>query len=252
MGNGEHAKKVNRRDFLEVTAGAAVFAPMAAGGAVISSEPGPVFRDNSLLGERAEVSISPCEGWRDRTSDYRITIKLGEEGLPAGDSIGIVNGSLMDRWQFTFPSHFWDERQPWQSTDAGQPNYVSATCSRAGVKLDVKLGQPLPKGHDNRPSHFVNALRNRKRGVLEISASEELKEGDVIEIQWRNVKAPSYAMRYLFMPFLFSKLPELDRDLPIRRGEFDDLPRIRIKGHTAASSACHLPAFTGSRARSSP
>jgi hypothetical protein len=56
-----------------------------------------------------------------------------------------------------------------------------------------------------------------------------------IEIRWKNVKAPPYAMRYFFMPFLFSKLPQLDRDLPIRRGEFDDLPRIRIKGHTAAS-----------------
>ena len=231
----EDADRINRRDFLEVTACASLFAPMAASGAVISPKPGPVFRNNALLGERAEVSISPREGWRDRMSDYSITIKLGEGGLPVGDSLGIVNGSLMDRWQFTFPSHHWGERQPWQSTDPAGPNYISATCSRVGAKLDVKLGQPLPKGHDNRPSHFVTALRNRKRSVLEISSREGLKEGDVIEIQWRNVKAPSYAMRYLFMPFLFSKLPQLDRDLPIRRGEFDDLPRIRIKGHTAGS-----------------
>jgi hypothetical protein len=229
-----NAKKLNRRGFLEVSAGAAVVAPMAARGAVISSETDPVFTDNSLLGERAEVSISPCEGWRDRTSDYCITIKLGEGGLPAGDSIGIVNGSLMDRWQFTFPSHHWGERQPWQLTDPGEPNHISATCSRVGVKLDVKLGQPLPKGHDNRPSHFVTAVRNRRRSALEISTSAGLKKGDVIRIQWRNVKAPSYAMCYLFMPFLFSRLPQLDRDLPIRRGEFDDLPRVRIKGHTAA------------------
>jgi len=231
----EDADRVSRRNFLEATACGAVFAPMAAGGAVISSEAGPVFRDNFLLGEAAEVSISPCEGWRDRTSDYCITIKLGECGLPVGDSLGIVNGSLMDRWQFTFPSHHWGERQPWQSTDPGGPNYVLATCSRVDARLDVKLGQPLPKGHDNRPSHFVTALKKRKRSVLEISSREGLKEGDVIEIRWKNVKAPPYAMRYFFMPFLFSKLPQLDRDLPIRRGEFDDLPRIRIKGHTAAS-----------------
>lgn len=212
-----------------------IFPPMASSGAMIAGDPGPIHAQHSLLGEGAEVKITPGEGWRDRISDYSMTIKLGKEGLPAGDSLGIVHGSLMDRWQFTFPSHFWRERQPWQSADRGKPNHLAATCNRAGVKLEVKLGQPLPKGHDNRPSHFVKALRDRKRGVLEISASEELREGDVIEIQWKDVKAPSYAMRYLFMPFLFSKLPELDRDLPIRRGEFDDLPRIRVKGHTAVA-----------------
>ena len=228
-------KRVNRRDILRVAGCAMVFSPVTFGGAVISGGSDPTYSRNSLLGKGSEVSITPSEGWRDKRSDYSVMIKLGEGGLPAGDSIGIVNGSLMDRWQFTFPSHFWDKRQPWQSTDPGESNYICATCSRAGVKLDLKLGQPLPKGHDNRPSHFVTALRNRKRSVLEISASEGLKEGDVIEIQWRNAKAPSYAMCYLFMPFRFSKLPQLDRDLPIRRGEFDDLPRIRIKGHTATS-----------------
>ena len=152
-----------------------VLTPMTSSGTVISGGPDPIYTRNSLLGKGSEVSITPSEGWRDKRSDYSVMIKLGEGGLPAGDSIGIVNGSLMDRWQFTFPSHFWDKRQPWQSTDPGQPNYLSATCSRAGVKLDVKLGQPLPKGHDNRPSHFVTALRNRKRSVLEISAGEGLQ-----------------------------------------------------------------------------
>lgn len=227
--------RVNRRDVLRAAGCAMVLSPVTSGGAVISRGPDPIYTRNSLLGKGSEVSIMPSEGWRDKRSDYSVRIKLGEGGLPAGDSIGIVNGSLMDRWQFTFPSHFWDMRQPWQSNDPGEPNYVSATCSLAGVKLDLTLGQPLPKGHDNRPSHFVTALRNRKRSVLEISAGEGLLEGDVVEIQWRNVKAPPYAMCYLFMPFRFSKLPQLDRDLPIRRGEFDDLPRIRVKGHTAAS-----------------
>ncbi len=226
--------KRDRREFLRVAGCAMIAAPALSGGVAICGAPA-VHGSSSLLGGGSELSITPCEGWRDKISDYSMTVKLGKEGLPVGDSIGIVNGSLMDRWQFTFPSHFWNERQPWQSTDRAGPNHVSAMCRRAGVELDVKLGQPLPKGHDNRPSHFVQALNSRKRSVLEISSGKELKEGDVIEIRWRNVKAPSYAMRYLFMPFLFSKLPELDRDLPIRRGEFDDLPRIRIKGHTAVS-----------------
>ena len=226
---------VSRRGFLKIAGCAMVLSPLTSRGALGSQPPGAVFRNNSLLGEGSEVSITPDEGWSDKTGYYTITIKLGKEGLPATDSIGIVHGSLMDRWQFTFPSHFWYGRQPWQSTDRTQPNYLSATCSRAGAKLKIKLGQPLPKGHDNRPSHFVKAIRGRKRSVLEISASEELESGDVIKVQWKNVKAPSYAMRYLFLPFLFSRLPELDLDLPIRRGEFDDLPRIRIKGHTAVS-----------------
>jgi hypothetical protein len=227
--------RVSRRDFLRVAGCAMVVSPLASDSEVMPADAGPVYKNNSLLGKGSEVRITPCEGWRDKIGDYTITIKLGRAGLSAGDSIGIVNGSLMDRWQFTFPSHFWHRRQPWQSTDKTAPNHVAATCSRAGVELDIKLGQPLPKGHDNRPSHFVKALRNRKRGVLEISAGEELREGDVIEVRWRTVKAPSYAMRYLFLPFLFSKLPELDRDLPIRRGEFDDLPRIRVRGHTAVA-----------------
>jgi len=225
--------RVNRRDVLRAAGCAIALSPVMSAGGAIFRGPDPLYTRNSLLGEGSEVGITPSEGWRDKTSDFSMYIKLGKGGLPAGDSMGVVNGSLMDRWQFTFPSHFWGQRQPWQSADRVKPNHLSARCSRAGVKLEVKLGQPLPKGHDSRPAHFVAALRNRKRSVLEISAGEGLKEGDVIEIQWRNVKAPSYAMRYLFMPFLFSKLPELDRDLPIRRGEFDDLPRIRIKGHTA-------------------
>ena len=40
-------------------------------------------------------------------------------------------------------------------------------------------------------------------------------------------------MRYFFLPFRFSKLPTLDRDLPIRTGDFYSLPNIKVKGHTA-------------------
>ena len=221
---------LNRRRFLKAAGCTLALSPLGSAFAVIT--PGVIFKNNALLGKGSEVSITPAEAWRDKSDNFTITVKLGEGGLPVGDSLGLVNGSLMDRWQFTFPSHFWGARQPWHTSEGG-PGSIHVKCSQPDVKVSVKSGQPLPKGHDNKPSHFVKALRNRKRGVLEISADKALKVGDIITIEWRNVKAPPYAMRYLFMPFLFSKLPELDRDLPIRRGEFDDLPRIRVKGHTA-------------------
>jgi hypothetical protein len=223
-----------RRNFLKA-AGCAVALPVVSSDSAMLFGDSESFENNALLGEGSLVRMTPSEGWRDQTSQYSMVITIGKDGLLLGDSLGVVNGSMMDRWQFTFPSHFWNARQPWQSADPGSPNHLSVACSRAGVSLNIRLGEPLPKGHDNRPSHFVQALRDRKRSVLEISADQELREGDVVEIHWKNVAAPSYAMRYFFMPFLFSNLPELDRDLPIRRGEFDDLPRIRIKGHSAVS-----------------
>jgi hypothetical protein len=227
--------KWNRRDFLKVAGCAASLAPLTSAGALVSDDARSVSRECPLLGKGASVGITPGEGWRDKAGDYRITLTLGKEGLPAKDSIGILHGSFLDRWQFTFPSHFWHKRSPWQSVDGNLPNFLAATCSRAGVTLNLKVGQPLGKGHPNGPSDFVNALAKRMRCVLEISASEGLRESDVIEIAWKNVHAPSYAMRYHFMAFRFSKLPALDRDLPIRRGEYDDLPSIRIKGHGATS-----------------
>ena len=237
--------RLNRRDFLEVAGCAIVLSPLASRGAVMPVDPGSVYKNNSLLGKGSEVTITPREGWRDKVGDYAITVKLGKEGMPAGDSLGIVNGSLMDRWQFTFPSHFWYRRQPWQSTDKTEPNHVTATCSRAGVTLNVTAGQPLPKGHDNRPSHFVKALRNRKRGVLEISAGEALREGDVIEIRWQTVKAPSYAMRYLFMPFLILETAGAGPRPPHQTGRVRRATAHQDQGTHRRVSACHLPASTG-------
>ena len=223
---------LNRRRFLKAAGCTLALSPL--GCKTLSGHSAKVYKNNALLGTDSEVSITPNEAWREKNGIYTITVKLGEGGLPVDDSLGIVNGSLMDRWQFTFPSHFWGGRQPWHTSGDG-PGSIHVKCSRPGVKVSVKSGEPLPKGQDNKPSHFVRALKNRKRAVLEISSSKDLQKGDIITIEWRDVKAPPYAMRYLFMPFLFSKLPELDRDLPIRRGEFDDLPRIRVKGHTAVN-----------------
>ncbi len=60
-----------------------------------------------LLGPGTTIRISPHEVGREAVEDYTITIKLGEAGLPAGESIGLVNGSFIDRWKFSFASHWW-------------------------------------------------------------------------------------------------------------------------------------------------
>ena len=187
-----------------------------------------------LLGPGTKVDITPGTAWREKETSFEIRITLGAEGLPVNDSIGIVNGSYIDRWKFGFPSHWWGHESPWQAGDAGRPGYVSVSCSRkdAGVRLAVgESGGKKP--FCNQPSHFVRSLKERMRYVLEISAEKDLKEGDVLAIRWNRVKAPAFATRYFFLPFRYSRLPERDRDLPIRRGEFDLLPAIRVRGHGA-------------------
>ncbi len=187
-----------------------------------------------LLGPGTTVHITPDDVWSRKQQDYTITLTLGEDGLPAHESIGIVNGSFIDRWKFSFASHWWGQEQPWQTTDEKKPNYVTATCSRQNVQLHLKVGEEGPqKPFVNTPNHFVRSIRERMRFVLELSADQTLRAGDTITLGWRHVQAPDYAMRYFFLPFRFSKLPELDRDLPIRKGNFYGLPSIRVKGRAA-------------------
>ena len=187
-----------------------------------------------LLGEGTTIRIEPAEVWRERPENFTITIRLGKDGLSANESIGIINGSYIDRWKFDFPSHQWGSQSPWQIKDENSSNYVSATCSRKGVSLMVKVGESGPlKPFVNTPNHFVRSVKERFRYVLELLADKDLQEGDIIRIQWKRVSPPAYAMRYFFLPFQFSKLPDADRDLPIRTGDFHNLPGIKVKGHSA-------------------
>jgi hypothetical protein len=188
----------------------------------------------ALLGPGTKIRITPTEVWRGEQEDFTIAVTLGEGGLPANDSIGIVNGSYIDRWKFSFGSHWWGREEPWQITDENKSNHISATCSRQGVNLSLKVGEEGPnKPFVNTPDHFVRSLRERMRFVLELSSDRDLRPGDIITILWKRVQAPDYAMRYFFLPFRFSKLPKLDRELPIRTGGFYSLPSIRVKGHSA-------------------
>jgi len=47
-------------------------------------------------------------------------------------------------------------------------------------------------------------------------------------------------MHFYFFPFKYSRLPRYDRDLPIRQGEYETLPCIRVKGKPAVK--LHLTA----------
>jgi hypothetical protein len=188
----------------------------------------------TLLGPGTTVRITPTEVWSGKLEDYTFTITLGEDGLSAHEPIGIVNGSFIDRWKFSFGSHWWGQEKPWQTIDDKKANYVTATCSREDVHLNLNVGEEGPnKPFVNTPDHFVRSIRERMRFVLELSADQTLRAGDTITLQWKQVQTPDYAMRYFFLPFRFSKLPTLDRDLPIRKGEFYRLPSIRVKGHSA-------------------
>lgn len=207
---------------------------------------------DSLLGKGTKVKISPAvvvsRSWN--TFVFKITPGVG--GLAPGDSLGMVCGSNIDRWQFQFASHIWGCYTPWQTRDPAAPNFLTVTCARKDVKLDARIGVSGGlKTFLNQPDHFVHALAKRYRYVLEISSDKRLRRGDIISVTWGDtthgspgVQAPALAFSYYFLPFKFSLLPKYDRDLPIRQGNFDALPSIRVTGKTATRLHCALKPLT--------
>ena len=201
---------------------------------------------DSLLGKGAKVEISPSVVASRSWNTFVFKITLGTGGLAPGDSFGMLCGSNIDRWQFQFASHIWGCYTPWQTHDPAAQNFLTAACSRDNANPLVRIGGSGGlKIFHNQPDHFVRSLANRFRYVLEIISDKRLRKGDIISVTWGNttygspgVQAPALAFSYYFFPFKFSLLPEYDRDLPIRQGDFDALPRIRVTGKTATRLHC--------------
>ncbi len=208
---------------------------------------------HSLLGKGTTVSITPPVAAAKSWNSFAIRVTLGSGGLPAGESLGLVCGSNIDRWQFQFPSHIWGTYAPWQVADPAAPGYLTATCSRAGVPLRVQVGRAGPlKSFLNQPDHLVRALRARYRYVLEVVGDRPLRKGDTITILWGDtrygspgVQAPALALNYYFLPFRFPRLPRFDRDLPSRQGRYEDLPVVRVTGGAAVRLHLTTPALAG-------
>lgn len=195
-----------------------------------------------MLGQGAKVSISPDTVTSESFHTFKIRITLGQGGLSAKDSLGMVGGSHIDRWNSEYGSHCWGQVQSWQTAQPEAANFTIATCNRQGANLSAKVGVSGGlKPFRNQPGHFVRSLRERMRYVLEISSDTHLQQGDVITVTWGDrshngpgVSAPAFATEYYFLPFKYSLLPERDRDLPTRRGEFEHLPSIYVKGKEPA------------------
>ncbi|MCA1808809.1 MAG: DUF3604 domain-containing protein [Kiritimatiellia bacterium] len=200
----------------------------------------------SLLGAGTKIQVTPdkvvSQSWQ--TCTFRIT--LGAGGLARNDSLGLVCGSNIDRWQFQYASHIWGCYTPWQTHDPAAPNFITATCSAPDAGLTLRVGasgglKPFLNEHD----HFVHSLRARYRYLLEIKTNRPLRRGDRITLAWGDrtwgspgVRAPAMALTYYFLPFKFSRLPVSDASLPIRQGNFEALPAIRVTGQPAASLHC--------------
>jgi hypothetical protein len=196
---------------------------------------------DQLLGVGASASVSldrtPAGAFR----TYTFRIRLGRGGLPAGDSIGLVCGSNVDRWQFHFASHIWGSYIPWQVRDPAAAGYVTARSSRPAAALTLAVGcSGGLKMFANRRDYLVRSLRVRQRFVLELRADRPLYCGDTLEITWGDtrwggpgVAAPALALPYYFMVFRFSRLPEMDRDLPLKHGNWEAHPCIRVTGGPA-------------------
>lgn len=184
------------------------------------------------------VSISPELVTAESYHLFQIKIVLGEDGLTTSESLGLVCGSNIDRWQFSFAEQFWGNQQPWQFSNPRAAGFTTAACSRPGACLTLSSGTwGGKKPYVNQPDHFVHSLKDRMRFVLEIASDTDLKAGDEILISWGDrrqgspgTQSPVSAMDYHFFPFKFSRLPEYDPALPIRRQEFELLPTVRVKG----------------------
>jgi hypothetical protein len=195
----------------------------------------------NLIGEGTQVHITPEVVKRDVFYTFEINIILGKDGLLQEDSFGIVNGSNIDRWHFGFPNNYWGQEVCWQTDDPGASNNITVSCSKkeSNVKLKVgKYGKIRP--YSNSMGHFLRSVKERMRYVLEITTDTNLEKGDTITIKWGvkqgqvgGVKTPAFATNYYFLPFIYSRLPESDMNLPIRRGEFLMLPSVKVVGHDA-------------------
>lgn len=204
---------------------------------------------DSLLGNGARVAVSPGVVTAGSTHTFRFRITLGGSGLAPGDALGLVCGSNHDRWQMQFASHAWGAYTPWQVHDPAASNFLEAAAGGSAVPLRVRVGASGGlKQYRNAADSLVRALAGRGRYVLEVSAETPLPAGTVITITWgerryggAGVRAPALAFCYYFLPFLFSRLPRWDRDLPVRSGDFDDLPAIRVTGGAATRLHCAPP-----------
>jgi hypothetical protein len=246
-------KKMDRREFMKNLCGSSVMVAIlpAANSFAQSMHTGLFgnkdhmrnlkFFSNPLLGNTTKISVSPDKVQSESYNTFTFTIILGESGLAKGESIGIVSGSNIDRWQFLWPDQMWGSECPWQTDRPQDDNYITANCSNSDAELTLNVGQLGGfKPYCNERAHLVRSLRDRQRYVLEINAGSELRQGDVITVTWgdkrygsKGVKAPVTAIEYYFMPFRYSLLPLLDNKTPARRGGFDTLPSITVAGKNA-------------------
>ncbi|MFP4501797.1 MAG: DUF3604 domain-containing protein [Candidatus Hydrogenedentota bacterium] len=224
---------LSRRTFMQTTM-AATFAALLGPHTAFGTPADSARSLDALLGEGTTVRITPQTTWSEKPITFTFTITLGKHGLPRGQSIGIVNGSYIDRWNFNFPSHHWGGEPPWQVDEPAAANHVTGRCNRADVAVRLAVGDwGGNKPYCNEPAHMVRSIHEHMRYVLEVSPNGKLEEGDTITLQWDCAAAPAFAARYFFLPFIFANLPEKDRFLPIRQGRFEDLPRVRVRGHDA-------------------
>ena len=127
--------KYDRRDFLKMIALAMPIVQLADSAVFGKGSPGDdVNSIDRILGKGAKVSISPNTVTCESSYTFKIQITLGQGGLSSDDSIGLVCGSYIDRWNFGYPSHFWGQHQPWQTNDAHYSNFTTAVCDRPGTK----------------------------------------------------------------------------------------------------------------------
>jgi hypothetical protein len=140
--------------------------------------------------EAGEVSVAPDSGVAGEYGTWTVTYRVGSTGIHAG---GGVRVQLPDNW------YYGPRKSPivLQATEPNHSNYVSAKCSRAGVKLRTIVEDQPDSVFSKivRVSNMTHSQGYYDLIVRTIVLNGELSSGDTLSIVYGDRSLGSKGMR---------------------------------------------------------
>lgn len=187
--------KHSRRDFIKISSGA--LGAMAVPSEKAESSP-PETSTSAILEQDTSggsVIVSPTEGVAGEHGTWTVTYRVGRNGIRQH---GGVRVELPDSWH----SGIRNSANRLQSSDPREENYISARCSRDGVKLrtwveDEPGGEPVSGGVlVKTPRQSLDGRLERYVYVIRVWVTEgELREGDILSVIYGDTSGGSKGMR---------------------------------------------------------
>jgi Protein of unknown function (DUF3604) len=187
--------KHSRRDFIKISSGAvgATAVPSERADAAPPAPPkGAILEEDTSGGS---VAVNPAEGVAGKHGTWTVTYRVGRNGIRLH---GGVRVELPDSWH----SGIRNSANRLQSDDPHEENYISARCSRAGVKVRTWVERE-PAGEHVSAGLLVKTARQSLDGRLEryvyvirVWLTEgELQEGDTLSVIYGDTTGGSKGMR---------------------------------------------------------